>query len=101
MTADSLSPSPPTEETFRQPPRQQQAPTPTHPRQSARQQQQEEPIYARLAKAWHREGRTVPGEPDLEWRRLTKGLRAAPLPTPRDGRPLPGKHRRDPEGHEQ
>jgi hypothetical protein len=43
----------------------------------------------------------VPGEPDLEWRRLTKGLQAAPLPVPRDGHPLPGKHRRDPEGRQQ
>ncbi len=101
MTADSLSPSPPTEETFPQSPRRQQhPPAPTQPRQGLR-QQQDEPIYAHLAKAWHREGRTVPGEPDLEWRRLTKGLRTAPLPAPRDGTTLSGKHRRDPEGQEQ
>jgi hypothetical protein len=95
MTADSLNPSPPTEETFPQSSRQ-QAPAQTHPRQGLR--QQEEPIYARLVNAWHGEGRTVPGEPDLEWRRLTTGLRAAPLPGPRDGRALSGQHRRDREG---
>jgi hypothetical protein len=96
MTADSLNPSPPTEETFPQPSRQ-QAPIQTHPRQGLR---QEEPIYAHLVKAWHGEGRTVPGEPDLEWRRLAKGRRAAPLPVPRDGRVLSGQYRRDPEGQE-
>lgn len=99
MTADSLNPSPPTEETFPQSSR--QAPTHAHPLQGGlRQQQQPEPIYAHLVKAWHHEGRTVPGEPDLEWRRLTKALRIAPLPTPRDGRVLTGKHRRDPEGQQ-
>lgn len=97
MTADSLNPSPPTEETFPQSSRQ-QAPAQPPPRQTLR-QQQEEPIYAHLVKAWHLEGRTVPGEPDLEWRRLTKGLRATPL-TPRNGRVLPGKHRRDSEGQQ-
>jgi hypothetical protein len=97
MTADSLNPSPPTEETFPQS-SQQQAPAQTHPRQGLR--LQEEPIYAHLVKAWHGEGRTVPGEPDLEWRRLAKGLRAAPLPAPRDGSVLPGKHGRDSEGQQ-
>ncbi|WP_116513717.1 hypothetical protein [Streptacidiphilus pinicola] len=98
MTADSLNPSPPTEETFPQSSRQ-QTPAQTPTRQSLR-QQPEEPIYAHLVKAWHLEGRTVPGEPDLEWRRLTKGLQATPLPSPRAGGVLAGKHRRDPEGQQ-
>ncbi|MEY9870805.1 hypothetical protein ABH931_000259 [Streptacidiphilus sp. MAP12-33] len=84
MTADSLTPYPPTEETF-----------PQSARQVTSRQHPEDPIYVHLAKAWHREGRTVPGEPDLEWRRLTRGLHPAPLPAPRDGRLLPGKHRRE------
>ena len=51
-----------------------------------------DPIHTLLALSWLQQGRTVPGQPDPEWRRLVD---AVPQQTPAAGAPPippPGEH---------